>query len=139
MTARTTRIARSTLDDLAEQLSIRRASLTHCLEALLNEETDALRSRDVSDHLDQESPASDCDVITQLILMERTEQRLREVDAALDRFTDGSYGRCDRCGADIPIRRLRALPTARVCVPCADRRAPRPEARSGGGTGGGTA
>lgn len=47
-----------------------------------------------------------------------TRQRLAEVDAALARLDDGTYGRCQTCGAPIPVGRLEARPTARTCVPC---------------------
>ncbi|MFV2010507.1 MULTISPECIES: TraR/DksA family transcriptional regulator [unclassified Micromonospora] len=37
---------------------------------------------------------------------------------ALNRIAAGRYGRCDRCGGDIPRERLEILPHARYCVPC---------------------
>ena len=40
---------------------------------------------------------------------------------ALRRMSDGTYGVCDRCGSDIPLGRLRALPHARYCAPCQQR------------------
>jgi RNA polymerase-binding transcription factor DksA len=45
-------------------------------------------------------------------------RKLREVDAALQRLRDGTYGRCERCGAAIKRRRLRAIPEARNCLQC---------------------
>ncbi len=41
---------------------------------------------------------------------------LREVEAALERIAEGSYGLCDECGAEIPYARLQAYPTAIRCV-----------------------
>lgn len=50
----------------------------------------------------------------------RAEQaELEEVDAALTRLAEGSYGICDRCANPIPAERLAVRPTARLCVPCA--------------------
>ena len=43
---------------------------------------------------------------------------LAEVDAALGRLADGSYGRCDQCGRHISRERLAALPAARSCTLC---------------------
>ncbi|MDQ3646217.1 MAG: TraR/DksA family transcriptional regulator [Actinomycetota bacterium] len=40
------------------------------------------------------------------------------VEAALIRIAEGSYGKCERCGGEIPIERLDALPTASLCVTC---------------------
>ena len=41
-----------------------------------------------------------------------------EIDAALDRIADGTYGRCAHCGVDIPIERLEIRPFAAGCVAC---------------------
>jgi DnaK suppressor protein len=41
-----------------------------------------------------------------------------ELAAALERLDDGTYGKCERCGQQIPIERLEAIPTARLCVGC---------------------
>lgn len=41
------------------------------------------------------------------------------VDAALDRLRRGSYGVCARCGRPIGVDRLRARPTAELCIRCA--------------------
>lgn len=43
---------------------------------------------------------------------------LRGLDSACARLADGSYGRCQRCGAAIPHERLRVQPTAHMCLPC---------------------
>jgi len=49
-------------------------------------------------------------------LVRQAEQHLTEIDAALERIADGSYGRCEVCGEEIPAARLEARPTARTCV-----------------------
>jgi DnaK suppressor protein len=41
-----------------------------------------------------------------------------EIDAALDRIADGTYGRCTHCGVDIPLERLEFRPFAAGCVAC---------------------
>lgn len=38
---------------------------------------------------------------------------------ALEKIEEGSYGSCDRCGAEIPAGRLRVAPESALCVPCA--------------------
>jgi DnaK suppressor protein len=47
---------------------------------------------------------------------------LADVERAMTKLRDGTYGLCDRCGADIAAERLEALPWAVRCVRCADRR-----------------
>lgn len=44
------------------------------------------------------------------------EVHLRDVRAALQRVTDGTYGTCAACGATISRERLEALPSAVTCV-----------------------
>src|SRR5436190_12590293 len=41
-----------------------------------------------------------------------------EVAGALERLDRGTFGRCERCAADIPEERLDALPYTRFCSPC---------------------
>ncbi|WZH51644.1 MAG: TraR/DksA C4-type zinc finger protein [Nocardioides alkalitolerans] len=52
------------------------------------------------------------------LLREGTE-RLREIDAALDRVARGAYGVCAVCGRPIDPARLAVRPSATTCVPCA--------------------
>ena len=47
---------------------------------------------------------------------------LAEIQAALARLADGSYGTCQVCGAGISGERLAARPAARTCVGCVRRR-----------------
>jgi RNA polymerase-binding transcription factor DksA len=51
-----------------------------------------------------------------------THNHLLELDAALLRLRDGSYGRCENCAQAIGDARLEALPAARLCVSCAAHR-----------------
>jgi DnaK suppressor protein len=43
---------------------------------------------------------------------------LAEVDAALARIADGTYGSCLGCGTGIPVERLEVMPAAAYCVSC---------------------
>ena len=47
---------------------------------------------------------------------------LAQIDAALARLAEGSYGSCDRCGQPIGAARLAARPAATVCIGCASAR-----------------
>jgi len=48
----------------------------------------------------------------------RDMRTVRDLDAALARVADGSYGTCADCGDDIGVQRLRAYPTAMRCIKC---------------------
>lgn len=43
---------------------------------------------------------------------------LYHLDEALRRIEDGSYGKCQSCGKQVQIARLRAVPHARLCINC---------------------
>ena len=53
-----------------------------------------------------------------LKLGERESQIVADVDQALLRIEEGSYGICARCGKPIPEERLEAMPTARYDAAC---------------------
>jgi DnaK suppressor protein len=53
-----------------------------------------------------------------LRLGERESQMIADIDQALLRIEEGSYGQCARCGQLIDERRLEALPTARYDAAC---------------------
>ena len=48
-------------------------------------------------------------------------QLLREIEEALGRLRDGSYGTCLDCGMPVSRKRLEAVPWARYCVSCQER------------------
>ena len=44
---------------------------------------------------------------------------LDQIEAAIERIEDGSYGLCETCGEQIPKTRLDAIPYAALCIHCA--------------------
>lgn len=51
-------------------------------------------------------------------LGENSEQVLADIDSALRRIDDGTYGTCVSCGRAIPLQRLEAYPAASLCIDC---------------------
>jgi YteA family regulatory protein len=51
-------------------------------------------------------------------LEENSEHVLADIDAALGRIEDGTYGTCTNCGKQIPEERLEARPWATLCIDC---------------------
>ena len=49
-------------------------------------------------------------------LLDQVRSDLDDVDAALRRLEEGTYGRCEACGQPIGETRLEALPAARYCL-----------------------
>lgn len=61
--------------------------------------------------------------IAQVSAAKNLDAKRRDVERALGKLDDGTYGRCDACGVDIAPERLDAIPWAVLCVSCASRRA----------------
>ncbi|MCC6534244.1 MAG: TraR/DksA family transcriptional regulator [Burkholderiales bacterium] len=87
--------------------------------------TGLARSRDDSfDSIAGEAPDSGDQALASLVAdtdnaeTNRDLRELRELDAALQRMADGSYGSCADCADDIPVERLRAYPGAARCIAC---------------------
>jgi len=53
---------------------------------------------------------------------ELVRRELAEIEAALTRIQEGSYGCCQSCGGPMGLQRLRAIPEARYCVACSGQR-----------------
>jgi len=53
-----------------------------------------------------------------LALRDRAIQHLAQVDGALARLDEGTFGQCIRCGREIAPARLEALPWAAHCIDC---------------------
>jgi DnaK suppressor protein len=87
-------------------------------EHIRQDQADALElsDQDVKDTVD----LSVLDVNKELALRlgERESQMIADIDQALLRIQEGSYGVCARCGKVIDERRLEAVPTARYDANC---------------------
>ncbi|MCJ2166190.1 MULTISPECIES: TraR/DksA family transcriptional regulator [unclassified Pseudodesulfovibrio] len=51
-------------------------------------------------------------------MQRRRVARIRELETALKRLTETDYGMCEECGDHIGVARLKANPSARLCVHC---------------------
>ncbi|MDR1957916.1 MAG: TraR/DksA family transcriptional regulator [Planctomycetaceae bacterium] len=54
-----------------------------------------------------------------LSLVQNSSGTLQEIDAALERINEGTYGQCENCECRIPKARLKAIPYTALCVNCA--------------------
>lgn len=62
------------------------------------------------------------DQTTRATLRRHLEIRLHEVEAALRRMAEGTYGICQACGRPIDVARLKAIPFAAFCLECQAKR-----------------
>src|SRR5262245_47372522 len=107
---------RQLIEDLARELSQRRLLLLQDV-AEGQDEMKAILEQQESEF--EESAQKDR--ITRLIsrLKARDRQKIREIDAALNNMAAGNYGKCQKCGREIGIDRLRVLPVTTLCINCA--------------------
>lgn len=117
---------------LAQQLEARRASLRQEVHAQLDGSDDdrivGLRRR-----LEESDDWGVADGLAELDIAEvrHALAELTNVDAALARMHDGSYGTCADCGEPIAAPRLLAYPTATRCIDCQEAFERRRRAASG--------
>ena len=106
---RSARLARKALLTRKEQIGALAVRLRHGEDAVL-----AVRH---TDPLDRATDLEAHDVLEALQSAEASD--LAEVEAALQRISLGTYGRCERCSGPIGELRLRAVPQTRFCMRCA--------------------
>jgi DnaK suppressor protein len=99
---------------LRELLAEMRAHETQWMRTLRNR--DSFENSTLGDEGD--SAASDEGLELTASLAELAGNRTAAVESALRRFRDGSYGLCEECGEEIPVERLKTIPTAVLCVDC---------------------
>ena len=66
----------------------------------------------------EEEAAETLELEKRLTLEKRIREQLAEVEHALHKFEDDTYGLCDSCGKPIDPARLEALPQASLCLEC---------------------
>jgi len=105
------------VNELKTMLESRRRAAVHELrEKIRAARTDGVSDRDVLD--DAESSEIDIQDHIGFALIQLKMEMLKQIDAALRRLEEGSYGDCFDCGAEIAHARLRALPFAVRCRDC---------------------
>ena len=110
------------MDGAAERLAAERdrtlqllSDLTQDFESVVS----ATRDTNVDDEHDPEGATIAFERSQIAALVRKARQRLDEVDAALARVRDATYGLCETCGRPIAHDRLEARPVARACIRCA--------------------
>jgi DnaK suppressor protein len=74
------------------------------------------RESELEEHAQEEQTAR---LLTRLD--DQTLHAVQEIDAALQKILDGTYGKCEACHKPISLARLRSLPATRFCRGCAAR------------------
>ncbi len=88
----------------------------HLEEEALRKSKDEAATMDISNFADLGTDNYEQEF--DLSLLEFQGETLREIDEALEKIQDKTFGTCEACGKPIPKGRLMAKPHARFCVPC---------------------
>ena len=103
----------------AARLHEERATLLASVAGMAEDMTklfDASRDSNADDEHDPEGQTIAFERAQLAALTDQAREQLTEIDAALARVADGTYGICEVGGEPIPPARLEARPTARTCV-----------------------
>jgi len=90
--------------------------LNHLEDNALSSRREDAATLDISNFADLGTDNFEKDLTIGLI--ENSEETIREIDAALDRIEDGTYGICEESGDPVGKGRLQAIPWARLCIEC---------------------
>jgi DnaK suppressor protein len=107
------------MDDIAETLQAKRADILKQM-GLLEEKPADHGSISFGKRVG-EGTSMAVDRLSQVAVHDRLQTTLADVERALAKLEEGSYGRCDMCGEPIGEERLEVLPWAVRCVKDASR------------------
>ena len=110
------------LDELIDELTTTQAHSLEVLEAA-EAELDGLM-KDSGDGAGQDQAdvgATSFERDHELTVVNSERDKLNQIERALARIEDGSYGLCESCGQPIGKMRLMAFPRATLCMTCKQR------------------
>jgi DnaK suppressor protein len=108
-----------------ERLAAERALVLERLQGLERELRGIIESADTAGTDDEHDPEGATIAFERqhvAALLGQAREHLTQIDAAMGKLAEGTYGRCERCGRDIGAGRLAARPVAATCMSCASRR-----------------
>ena len=101
-----------------------RAGLIQGAEAVLDQRPGLSTFPDMNDQATAEA-----DQNFALRIKDRERKLIKKIDEALDRLMTRTYGICEDCGEEIPLKRLKARPVTTLCIECKTRQEQEENAR----------
>ncbi len=110
------------LKEIKNKLEKKRESVIEELESFARENKEIkddfeTKFPHLGDHMD-ENAIEVSDYENQLSVEHNLENDLKKIDKALEKIENGTYGVCEKCGGEINLERLEALPEAAECMKC---------------------
>jgi len=97
-------------------LQRQRAALIRGAEAVVEQRPGLATFPDMNDQATAEA-----DQNFALRIKDRERKLIKKIDEALDRLSTRTYGICEGCGEEIPVKRLKARPVTTFCIACKTR------------------
>lgn len=110
------RVSAEVIDEIKQALLAKKANLTRNINSELDEMRTASEGHHLADMDDLGGDANDEETNYKILEIESAE--LDQIDYALERIENGTYGVCEECEKPINPERLRALPFASLCISC---------------------
>ena len=88
------------------------------IKKLKENQTDEFKklNDDIGDNFDKAS--QNISMETMLTFSDLDKKKLEDIEYAIKKIENGTYGYCEECGEEIPIERLEFLPFAKYCIEC---------------------
>lgn len=111
------------IDELKEKLESQKKSLQEELESFANEDKTLKHNWDTRypnrEDGDKDEEADEVQEYDNKLSLEYSlELKLKDVNMALEKIENGTYGICENCGKKIDKKRLLACPEAKTCLKC---------------------
>lgn len=107
----------SFIEEMKASLKEQRTTILESLAGQTEDMKGLVKTVESGDEADVAADVIDRTLLTALGTQDAN--RLQLIENALDRIKQGKYGRCLKCGQEIPEERLRAIPYALMCISCA--------------------
>jgi RNA polymerase-binding protein DksA len=111
-----TKLSQESLQELKSKLDAKKVTLDRDLTLLNAEDSYADLSRTDGNSEDADEANEDLAHEESQIKLREVNKSLDQVQKALDRIADGSYGFCEVCSDPIDLARLQAYPEATTCL-----------------------
>lgn len=107
----------SFIEKMKEKLMEQKKEILESLASQSDDMKELVKTVESGDEADVASDVIDRTLLTSLGSQDA--KRLQLIENALERIYQGKYGRCLKCGKEIPEQRLEALPYSLMCISCA--------------------
>ena len=105
------------LENMKTKLMEQKKTLLDSLADQSEDMKNLVKTVDSGDEADVAADVIDRQLLTSIGTQDAI--RLQQIENALDRINQDKYGRCIKCGKEIPEERLEVLPYALMCIQCA--------------------